>query len=64
MTVLKVPNMRCENCVKRITNALKDEELNFKISLSDKTVEIDGDEKAVTTAATALDDLGFTSEED
>ena len=63
MTVLKVPDMHCENCVKRITKALKDEELNFKISLGDKTVEIDGDEKAVQTAVTALDDLGFSPEE-
>jgi len=64
MTVLKVPDMHCENCVKRITKALKDEELNFKVSLGDKTVEIDGDEKAVKAAVAALDDLGFSPTEE
>lgn len=59
MTVLKVPDMHCENCVKRITKALKDEEINFKVSLGDKTVEIDGDEIAVEKAVAALDDIGF-----
>ena len=64
MTVLKVSDMHCENCVKRITKALKDEELNFKVSLGDKTVEIDGDELAVEKAVAALDDLGFEATSD
>lgn len=62
MTILKVPDMHCENCVKRITNSLKEAELNFKVSLGDKKVEIDGDETAVKTAISALDDLGFDAE--
>lgn len=63
MTVLKVPDMNCEHCVKRITQALKEAELNFKVSLGDKTVEIEGDEKAIQTAVAALDELGFTPEQ-
>lgn len=63
MTILKVEGMRCENCVKRITKALKDEELNFKVDLSQKTVEIDGDAAAVDKAVAVLDDIGFPAAE-
>ncbi len=63
MTVLKVASMRCENCVKRITAALKESGLNFKLDLSQKTVEIDGDTAAVDKAIAVLDDLGFSAAE-
>ncbi len=59
MTVLNVPGMHCDNCVKRITNALTDAGLNFTVSLEDKTVSIDGCENCVNTAISELDDLGF-----
>jgi copper chaperone len=62
MTVLNVPDMHCEMCVKRITNALTAAKLNFTVSLKDKTVSIDGDESAVKTAVSELDDLGFEAE--
>lgn len=61
MTVLQVPDMHCEMCVKRITNALTSANLNFSVSLEDKTVKIDGDENAVKTAISELNDLGFES---
>ena len=64
MTQLKVPDMHCENCVKRITNTLNDAKLSFSVSLQDKTVRIDGDENAVKTAISALDDLGFEAKQD
>ena len=60
MTTISVPDMMCENCVKRITNALSDAELNFTVSLPEKTVTIDGCEHCVKTAMDELDDLGFT----
>ena len=60
MTVLKVPDMNCEHCVERITKVLKEEELNFKVRLGDKTVEIDGDDEAVSKAIEAIEDIGFT----
>ena len=41
MTTIFVPDMMCENCVKRITNALTEAELKFTVSLPDKTVTID-----------------------
>ncbi|MDD5930961.1 MAG: heavy metal-associated domain-containing protein [Oscillospiraceae bacterium] len=60
MTTISVPDMMCENCVKRITNALSAAELNFSVELSSKTVSIDGCEHCVKTALEELEDLGFT----
>ena len=59
MTTISVPDMMCENCVKRITNALTAAELKFTVSLDAKTVTIDG---CVKTAVSELEDLGFTPE--
>ena len=62
MTIISVPDMMCENCVKRITNALTEANLTFSVSLADKTVSIDGCENCVKTAMGELEDLGFTPE--
>ena len=62
MTTISVPDMMCENCVKRITNALQAAELTFTVSLSEKTVSIDGCQHCVQTAVSELEDLGFTPE--
>lgn len=62
MTTIQVPDMMCENCVKRITNALTEAELKFQVSLESKTVTIDGCEHCVATALSELEDLGFTPE--
>lgn len=62
MTTISVPDMMCENCVKRITNALTQAELTFTVSLADKTVTIDGCQNCVKTAVGELEDLGFTPE--
>ena len=62
MTTIKVPDMMCENCVKRITNALTEAELKFQVSLEDKTVTVDGCEHCVATALRELEDLGFSPE--
>ena len=58
-TVLTVPDMHCEMCVKRITDSLTKASLNFSVSLADKTVTIDGPAGDVSTAVAELDDLGF-----
>ena len=50
MTKIAVPDMMCENCVKRITNALTEADLQFSVSLEEKTVTIDGCENCVKTA--------------
>ena len=59
MKVLKVADMHCEKCVERITKALTEDDLVFKVSLEDKTVAIDGCKHCVKTAIETLDDLGF-----
>ena len=60
MTTIKVPDMMCENCVKRITNALTAAELKFQVDLAEKKVTIDGCQNCVSTAVSELEDLGFT----
>lgn len=62
MTVLKVPDMHCEKCVSRITNALNGAKLTFTVSLADKTVTVEGGDADVEKARSELDDLGFTAE--
>ncbi|WP_369282498.1 heavy-metal-associated domain-containing protein [Oscillibacter sp. GMB15532] len=60
MKTISVPDMMCENCVRRITEALTKEHLKFEVSLEKKNVTVDGDESAVKTAVGELEDLGFT----
>lgn len=62
MKTISVPDMMCENCVRRITDALTRANLKFRVSLEKKTVEIDGCDNCVKTAAGELEDLGFTPE--
>ncbi|MFI3207339.1 MAG: heavy-metal-associated domain-containing protein [Clostridia bacterium] len=57
MTILKVEDMHCEMCVKRISNALTEADIKFVISLENKTVEVEEDK--VNQAIEELDDLGF-----
>jgi len=59
MITLKVPDMHCEKCVERITDALNAANLSFQLSLKNKTVTIEGGEECVKTAIEELDDLGF-----
>lgn len=61
MAVLKVEEMHCEKCVERINKALSAAELDFSVSLADKTVTVNGCEHCVKTAISELDDLGFTA---
>ena len=63
MAVLKVEEMHCGKCVERITNALNEVNLDFSVSLEDKTVTINGCAHCVKTAIEELDDLGFTAVE-
>lgn len=59
MTTINVEGMHCGKCVERITKAMEEAKLDFKVSLEDKTVTIDGCENCVKTAVEILDDLGF-----
>lgn len=60
MKTISVPDMMCENCVRRITEALTKADLKFQVSLEKKTVEIDGCDNCLKTAIGELEDLGFT----
>ena len=62
MRTINVPDMMCENCVKRITNALNEVELKFSVNLAEKTVTVDGCEHCLKTAMEELEDLGFSPE--
>ncbi len=57
MKTLKVEDMHCEMCVKRISNALTEANIAFEVSLADKTVAVADD--SVEKAIEELDDLGF-----
>lgn len=63
MRVLKAEDMHCEKCVERITKSLKGADLDFSVSLEDKTVSIDGCDNCVAKAKELLDDLGFEAVE-
>lgn len=62
MTIISVPDMMCENCVRRITEALTNVDLKFTVDLSKKIVTVDGCEQCTKTALEELEDLGFTPE--
>ena len=59
---ISVPDMHCENCVKRINNALEETGIKFTVDLQTKTVTVDGCEHCLNTALSELEDLGFTPE--
>lgn len=59
---IQVPDMHCENCVKRINNALSEAGIKFSVELDTKTVTVDGCEHCLKTALGELEDLGFTPE--
>lgn len=59
MTEIKVKDMHCENCVKRISGLFDEEGFTYKVDLDNKKVFVDGDEKIIKKALEALDDLGF-----
>ncbi|MBR6014525.1 MAG: heavy-metal-associated domain-containing protein [Firmicutes bacterium] len=63
MAVLKVADMHCEMCVKRITNTLTEAGLDFAVSLENKTVTVNGESADVQKAISELDDIGFEAVE-
>ena len=58
MTTIKVPDMMCENCVKRITNALTAAELTFRVDLAAKNVTVTGDADLAALKA-AITEAGY-----
>ena len=62
MKTVYVPEMMCQNCVRRITEALTEAKLDFTVDLDTKTVSINGCDNCLKTAISELDDLGFSAE--
>lgn len=61
--VLKAEDMHCEKCVERITKAMKAANLDFEVSLENKTVTVNGCEHCAAQAKKIMDDLGFDTVE-
>lgn len=62
MKTLNVPDMQCQNCVKKIDEALTKSDLKHEIHLESKTVSIDGCDKCLAKAYDIVKELGFTPE--
>lgn len=61
MKTLKVPDMHCGMCVARISKALTEQGIAFKVDLAGKTVEVE--DTKVAAAVEVLDDIGFSAQE-
>lgn len=60
--IIKVPDMHCENCVRRIREALENAGINASIDLKNQTVTVSGCEHCFKKATEEIYDLGFTPE--
>ena len=59
MNTLRVPDMSCEHCVKRISDALSEAGLDFRVDLATHSVSLSGKDEQVQRAITALEDIGY-----
>lgn len=57
-----VPDMQCENCALRISEALKCAKIDATVELESKIVTVNGCENCYNTAFSEIYDLGFTPE--
>lgn len=62
MSKIYVPDMHCENCVRRITSALKDAGVDAVVDLSTQTVTVNGCAHCIEKAKNEIYDLGFSPE--
>ncbi|MBR6506505.1 MAG: heavy-metal-associated domain-containing protein [Clostridia bacterium] len=62
MSKIYVPDMHCENCVRRITSALKDAGVDAVVDLSTQTVTVNGCAHCLEKAKNEIYDLGFNPE--
>lgn len=60
MAIIKVSNMMCGKCVQRIEKALNEADITAKITLENKTVEVD--DSLLEKTVSELDDIGFDCE--
>ncbi len=59
MTILTVPDMLCESCLARISEAFWREKIKFSASVNTRTLSVEGDESVVLKALALLKDMGF-----
>ncbi len=62
MKQIFVPDMHCEHCVKRISEALKAVDVDFSIDLATQIVTVNGCDNCVQKAKNEIYDIGFTPE--
>lgn len=62
MITIKVENMSCGHCVKRIDEALKELKLEHEVNLEEKTVKVTADKMQMLDVIAALDEMGFDAE--
>lgn len=57
---IKVEDMMCHNCVKRITSVLESLNVQGSCDLQNKIVTVDCDENKIQSIVDEIYDLGFT----
>jgi copper chaperone len=62
MTTLKVNNMTCEHCVKRINDALDEAKIKHEINLSDQSVKVEADKMELLEVFDSLESMGYEAE--
>lgn len=60
--ILFIKDMDCDNCVKRIEEALADTQVEFEVLPESQAVVVYGRNDLVYTAKTVLREAGFTVE--
>ena len=55
----KVANINCGGCARSIKNGLEDDYGEIKVSVEDKTVELNLSEEKINDFKTDMSDLGF-----
>lgn len=53
--------MNCENCAKKIQNALEQTRVDFTVDLDKKIVIVNGNGDMVAVAKKVISDIGFTT---
>lgn len=58
--IIMIKNMNCEHCVARISKALEDANIDFEISLENKSVSVEKNGDIVTKAKKVISEAGYT----
>ncbi|MDE8163371.1 heavy-metal-associated domain-containing protein [Erysipelothrix rhusiopathiae] len=58
--IIFVDNMKCEGCVKRISEELDNTRVDYTISLPNKSVTVEGSNDTVHAAKQAIQSAGYS----